>query len=271
MSTKGLAECTNCKVIAENALASNKRPRPIGYLVPDILFNQQTEDISLENKGWDLDLDTQVDLFVIAGTTLKTQGTLKLVKAMSQNVRHHGGAVIYVDRGEPSKKFSSFVDVHFRMDVDVFSEYFDKYPAKGLVQSPARLRDQLIKMVEELSADTPSRPTLPLTDTTLGDVQAGQRKPKCPQNIKFILLHTRRNGMEADAYGQAALQGIHRKGYQVELIQQCIGSFDHIPVVKTRMICPQAGELSVKIIILGHYDAFVHLTLAQRLEHEMRK
>ncbi|KAG8762684.1 hypothetical protein FRC11_008067 [Ceratobasidium sp. 423] len=325
LSTQGLAQCTNCQAIAEKASASNKRPRPIGYLVPDVLFNQQTHDISLENKGWDLQLDTEVDLFIIAGTTLKTEGTLKLVKAMAQNVHHHGGVVIYVDRGGLSKRLSTFVDVHFRMDVDIFSEYFDKYSAKGTIGDRASFREQvtivsqvsvdpskepnilqMITLAERLSAVTPPRLALPLTIESHGNASSDRRELGSPTTIKFILLHTARNEMEADAYGQIVMNGLYRKGYQAELLQQCIGSFGHIPVINPqgshvlvafltssivlnnalpagqdmevtemlyftrRMIQPQGGELSVKIVAFGHYDAFKHLTLAQRLEHEVR-
>ncbi|EUC54297.1 hypothetical protein RSOL_036600, partial [Rhizoctonia solani AG-3 Rhs1AP] len=262
------------------------------------------QDISLENKGWDLDLDTEVDLFIIAGTTLKTQGTLKLVKAMAQNVHQHGGAVIYVDLGEPSKKILAFVDVHFRMDVNVFCEYVGEYTPEGLLDSSANFYEQIIRMAEDLPAiNTTVSLSPPLS---LSDIADERREGNPLGTIKFILLHTSRNGMEADAYGQAVMYGIHRKGYKAELIQQRIGSFNHIPVVQTqgchtlvafltssmihessrpasqdvevaemlyfirRMIPPQTGMLSANMVLFGHYEAFNYLMLAQRLQHEIR-
>ncbi|KAG8733329.1 hypothetical protein FRC11_007128 [Ceratobasidium sp. 423] len=140
------------------------------------------------------------------------------------------------------------------MDVDIFSDYFGKYPAKELDSNSLNFHKQVITMIKELSAPL----ILPSTLASPGSVASDSHELKSPCIIKFILLHTTRNVMEADAYGQAVMQGIYKKGYQMLYLTR-------------RMIHPETREPSVKIIVLGHYDAFKHLTLAQRLEHEIRE
>ncbi|KAG8737093.1 hypothetical protein FRC10_008585 [Ceratobasidium sp. 414] len=100
----GLIQCPSC--IAQN-----------------VLYNHEEVDISEEGNGLaaKLDEDSQVDLLLIVGTSLKTDGLFKLVKLMAQEVHAAGGAVIYVDKRNAGLKFSSFVDMHFQMDIDTWS------------------------------------------------------------------------------------------------------------------------------------------------------
>ncbi|GAB1523769.1 hypothetical protein RhiTH_006919, partial [Rhizoctonia solani] len=293
---------------AKNAAALNKRPRPVGYLVPDVLFNQQMEDISWENKGWDLGFDTKVDLFIIAGTALKTPGTFKLVKAMAQNTQKYGGIVVYLNRAKPSKSLSSFIDVHFQIEADLFPDFFNKINREEFTPGTESIREQAIKAFDQISRLTPQQllPIAELSSNHEYDVET-QTQKRIPffTKIKLIIFYTPQHGMEVDKYGQQLMQRLHEQEYQVELSQIRIGSFNNIPVVEsqgfhvlyvfltssgvdrhaapasqdmevaemlylTRYITPpSSGVLSTKAVIIGYYNSFFHLTLAQRLDREV--
>ncbi|GAB1528114.1 hypothetical protein RhiTH_011305 [Rhizoctonia solani] len=255
LAASGLVKCSNCieigksrihervlvsnltELSAKNAAALNKRPRPVGYLVPDVLFNQQMEDISWENKGWDLGFDTEVDLFIIAGTALKTPGTFKLVKAMAQNTQKYGGIVVYLNRAKPSKSLSSFIDVHFQIEADLFPDFFNKINREEFTPGTESIREQAIKAFDQISRLTPQQllPIAELSSNHEYDVET-QTQKRIPffTKIKLIIFYTPQHGMEVDKYGQQLMQRLHEQEYQVELSQIRIGSFNNIPVVESR-------------------------------------
>lgn len=66
--------------------------------------------------------DTKVDLLLVVGTSLKTEGTYKLVKKMVQDVHRYGGASIYVDRSKMEKKLASLFDVQLKIDIENWAQ-----------------------------------------------------------------------------------------------------------------------------------------------------
>jgi NAD-dependent SIR2 family protein deacetylase len=58
------------------------------------------------------------DLFLVVGTSLKTNGILNLARDIAEKVHESEGAVIYIDSTELKKgSFKTCVDFHFQMDV----------------------------------------------------------------------------------------------------------------------------------------------------------
>ena len=140
----GLVQCPHCQqagksypgclapqhVMQQSPLAAdanrlNKRRRPIGYLTPNILMNQQPTTLS--KNGMDiaesLDVDTHVDLLLIVGTSLATQGAYKLAKEMVHGVHQHGGIVIYIDRRQAGRKLAGLFDMQLQLDIEEWSRH----------------------------------------------------------------------------------------------------------------------------------------------------
>lgn len=101
-----------------------KRSRRVGYLVPNILLNQQPVEIS--HDGMDLQemlaADSTADLLLVVGTSLKTDGTYKLVKAMSQAIRSCGGAAVYVDKSKADRRLGSLIDMQIQVDIENWAD-----------------------------------------------------------------------------------------------------------------------------------------------------
>lgn len=109
---------------ANKAIDQQKRRRRVGYLVPNVLLNQQPVEIS--HNGMDLEemlnMDTQVDLVLVVGTSLKTEGTYKLVKRMIQEVHHNGGVAIYVDKSRAEKRLALLFDLQLQVDIEHWAD-----------------------------------------------------------------------------------------------------------------------------------------------------
>ena len=109
-----------------------KRRRKSGYLVPHILFNQQPSELS--HNGTDIDrlltADVRVDVMLVVGTSLKTDGTYRLVKQMSENVREHGGIVIYIDNSSAGKKLASLFDMQIQVEIEDWADAMLSFPFK---------------------------------------------------------------------------------------------------------------------------------------------
>lgn len=91
--------------------------------MPNVLLNQQPTTLSKDGKSLDesLEADTDVDLLLVVGTSLETQGIYKIVKTMAQRVHRRGGAAIYVDRRKAGKKLAALFDMQLQVDIEEWS------------------------------------------------------------------------------------------------------------------------------------------------------
>ena len=105
------------------AQSQNKRERPVGYLIPDLLYNHEGFDVSEEgsNIGRQLELDSSPNVLLIAGTSLKTAGAFSLAKQMAKQTHNEKGIVVYLDVARASARLSEFVDMHIQLDVEEWS------------------------------------------------------------------------------------------------------------------------------------------------------
>ncbi|GAB1525309.1 hypothetical protein RhiTH_009924 [Rhizoctonia solani] len=271
----GLVQCDHCKEIAKAALALNKRARPIGYLVPDIIFNQQVQDISWENKGWDLKFDTEVDLFIIAGTTLKTDGTYKLVKKMAQNTQRYGGIVVYLDQGIPCKKISSLIDVHFCLEADLFPCCFNENKTKDLflkISPSLRTTEdyKFMRFFDTITTITPFDHNRHLSTGSSSKNHLAKPTLKPYNNHKILIFHTPQNVKVLNEYRQALVEILNRRGHRVELISILIGSFDNIPCMDTGGFHILCVLLTSSVVITNAVPAGQDMEVAEMI-HFMRR
>ncbi|KAG9083360.1 hypothetical protein FS749_006078 [Ceratobasidium sp. UAMH 11750] len=114
----GLVECPHCREDASKAIREGKRRSSVGYLIPNILLNQQpaTSDqaraIITSTKR-----DAKVDLLLVVATSLKTHGTFLLAKDMAANVHAYGGVAVYVDNVPMRKSLAGLFDMQLQVDV----------------------------------------------------------------------------------------------------------------------------------------------------------
>ncbi|KAG8713536.1 hypothetical protein FRC09_018610 [Ceratobasidium sp. 395] len=136
------------------AQQQRKRRRPVGHLIPDVLFNHEEIDFSQEGTGLAvmLDNDSRVDLLLVVGTSLRTDGLFKIVKLMAQSVHAVGGAVVYVDRCAAGSRLSGFMDMHFQMDIDAWSSCMLSVLTNRVRAVSGHMQDQVIKLGHHLSA-----------------------------------------------------------------------------------------------------------------------
>jgi NAD-dependent SIR2 family protein deacetylase len=65
-----------------------------------------------------LQADTQVDLFMVVGTSLKTPGMYKVVRDMVKAVRSRGGITVYLDHSSLGKRLGHLFDLHLQIDIE---------------------------------------------------------------------------------------------------------------------------------------------------------
>ncbi|KAG9120911.1 hypothetical protein FRC07_003361 [Ceratobasidium sp. 392] len=121
----GEVRCTKCRSSTLGTeWEARLRTSISGYLTPDIVYNQDSrehglEDMSLEEME---EVDAHVDLLLIIGTSLATEGAAKLTKSLAKNVHENGGVVVYVDRGRlPDGKWSGSVDLQIDIDIETWA------------------------------------------------------------------------------------------------------------------------------------------------------
>ncbi|QRV97793.1 capsular polysaccharide export protein [Ceratobasidium sp. AG-Ba] len=143
----GMVPCAFCVAKDHQARLNNKRTRAIGYLIPDLLYNQETLDLSDESSGLanQLASDSGVDALLVVGTSLKTPGAYRLVKMMAQCTHESGGIVVYIDRNQAPKRFSEFLDMHLEVDIDTWASYMFKLLDRG-TDFTGTLQDQLTRL-----------------------------------------------------------------------------------------------------------------------------
>ncbi|CUA73435.1 NAD-dependent histone deacetylase HST3 [Rhizoctonia solani] len=118
---EGFAVCALCSVRPEVSGSDMKlRARAPGFLIPEVVFNEGSSIPSKNGKslGRMKADDSDCDLLLILGTSLKTHGVAGLARDMANCVHRHGGVVVYVNSTSLSaSSWSSYVDLHVRVDV----------------------------------------------------------------------------------------------------------------------------------------------------------
>lgn len=115
------------------------RPLPPGYLMPDIVYNQDSREF--ERGGMSLDemarLDGRAELLLVIGTSLKTDGVARLVRSLANSVHRSGGSVVYIDQARPpTSRWNPYLDLHLQTDIDAWAVDAFKHLAPVLHAEP---------------------------------------------------------------------------------------------------------------------------------------
>ncbi|KAG8793785.1 hypothetical protein FRC12_001639 [Ceratobasidium sp. 428] len=207
----GLVPCPNCKSVDEEAQARKKRSRPIGHLIPDLLYNNQQLDMSQGGTGLaaQLESDSSVDLLIIVGTSLKTSGAFYLVKRMAQATHEIGGAVVYVDRANASQRLASFVDIHLCVDIEVWSAHMMSTVGVSVGAKSRQLRDRLTSLERRIASPGTFEPGLSFSPMQPGD----QHSSDVP--LVVLLLHKRDERDCARTFQETLVSAVSEVGVQV--------------------------------------------------------
>ncbi|KAG8691593.1 hypothetical protein FRC11_000303 [Ceratobasidium sp. 423] len=120
----GYSYCTKCQERGDKPDPSRKwnfRRLPPGALLPQVLLNEQSVEVQF--NGMTMDELERVDgsaaLFLVIGTSIRTDGATKLVKSLARKVHQNGGTVVYIDRSKlQDSKWGDYFDVHIQAEID---------------------------------------------------------------------------------------------------------------------------------------------------------
>ncbi|CEL53171.1 NAD-dependent histone deacetylase HST3 OS=Saccharomyces cerevisiae (strain ATCC 204508 / S288c) GN=HST3 PE=1 SV=1 [Rhizoctonia solani AG-1 IB] len=103
----------------------NLRSLPPGLLLPKVLHNEGSWEIELDGKLMDEleQMDSVASLLYILGTSIRTDGAAKLIRALAKQVHNNNGIVVYVDRQAlRDRKLASYFDLQIQSDLDVWAK-----------------------------------------------------------------------------------------------------------------------------------------------------
>ncbi|KEP45089.1 Sir2 family transcriptional regulator, partial [Rhizoctonia solani 123E] len=118
----GYAECPQC--ITNPQLSGSDiqlRKRDPGALLPDVLLNEGSYMPTKSGKtlGEMMDDDSNCDLLLIIGTSLRSTGAAGLVKGLAKGVHTHGGVVVYVNLTALAPSvWSNYIDLHIEVEIE---------------------------------------------------------------------------------------------------------------------------------------------------------
>jgi NAD-dependent SIR2 family protein deacetylase len=124
LSSGELPPCPKCKAWIERRKSLGKRIGSKGGLLrPAIILygesHPKSEDIEFM-KNFDR---SKVDNMLVVGTSLKTHGSVSLIKEMSGVIRKRGGGVYYLDLASPPAKEAKVFDHVLQADCQDFAKH----------------------------------------------------------------------------------------------------------------------------------------------------
>ncbi|KAJ8584006.1 DHS-like NAD/FAD-binding domain-containing protein, partial [Rhizopogon salebrosus TDB-379] len=130
-----LPPCPSCEKTAQERQITNKRPRGIGTLFPNVVLYGETHPagehlaqwISQDAHGNGLDGSLSADVLLVAGTSLKIPGIATAVRQFAQKVHASGSRggyrSIYLNNEPLPSKWKDVFDVWVSGDLQIFAQY----------------------------------------------------------------------------------------------------------------------------------------------------
>ncbi|KAG9100038.1 hypothetical protein FS749_016457 [Ceratobasidium sp. UAMH 11750] len=119
LANENPVECPHCLQHASQAKLNNKRSRPVGYLAPAILFNQESA-AGKDGQDYHKMLEKHgraTKLLLIAGTSLMTPGTACMARSLAGWVHRGKGLVVYVNRQPLAASWEKYIDLHLETEL----------------------------------------------------------------------------------------------------------------------------------------------------------
>lgn len=105
---------------------TEKRGTPSGHLFPDLLLDDQAQELWGGNERVDRlrDKDADCDVLLVLGVRLQSKAVARMLKALAHNVHQKGGVVVYVDwKTLDPVVWSRYFDLHLEIGPDLWAEY----------------------------------------------------------------------------------------------------------------------------------------------------
>ncbi|TBU20021.1 Sir2-like telomeric silencing protein [Hamiltosporidium tvaerminnensis] len=112
-------ECINCLEREKKRKENHQRSTPIGVMNTTIIHYYQSHPESSFISEM-VSKDTDLNLFIVMGTSLQIYGIKKIVKYFGFSNRNNKGVSIYVNKEEPRSEFKDVFDFQWKGDCDEF-------------------------------------------------------------------------------------------------------------------------------------------------------
>ncbi|CCO34325.1 NAD-dependent histone deacetylase HST3 [Rhizoctonia solani AG-1 IB] len=174
----------------------NLRSLPPGLLLPKVLHNEGSWEIELDGKLMDEleQMDSVASLLYILGTSIRTDGAAKLIRALAKQVHNNNGIVVYVDRQAlRDRKLASYFDLQIQSDLDVWAKDACQ-SLNNLLANSVRNMNQLCKKSDGASLFMLCAVDHLLEQTTFEQLQdAFDSQAICIRyngsTLQFVMLH----------------------------------------------------------------------------------
>jgi NAD-dependent SIR2 family protein deacetylase len=142
-----LPSCPQCKNrIEERNIKGKRSSGKCGFLRPGIILYGESHPKGEDIAEWQAMDEKRADCLLVVGTSLKTFGSVDLVKKLSANLRKNkSGQVYYMDLENPSKSLEEVFDHVIQTDCQKFANYMleEFYKAPGISLTSFRGKDNL--------------------------------------------------------------------------------------------------------------------------------
>jgi NAD-dependent SIR2 family protein deacetylase len=123
LSSGELPPCPECQVRIESRKSEGKRiGSPGGLLRPAIILYGETHPRSEDIESMQVIDGLKADNLLVVGTSLKTFGSVTLIKKMSRDVRKRRGRIYYLDLESPPAKVAKVFDHVLKADCQDFAK-----------------------------------------------------------------------------------------------------------------------------------------------------
>ncbi|KAB5587811.1 hypothetical protein CTheo_8746 [Ceratobasidium theobromae] len=204
----GFVQCRKCDKRGETKGPNCKwdlRRLPPGLLLPQILHNEASWELECDGKDIDQleQVDGDADVFLVIGTSIKTDGAAKLVRSLAKKVHSSGGVVVYVNRDKLSDgKWAEYFDLQLQTEIDVWAMDMARYPAAMV--PPGATRRKVMRTLqawcnreahppinEAPSLTSNFWPSLDISRTSLGGLTtANTCPPTSDKRFLFLICHS---------------------------------------------------------------------------------
>lgn len=149
-------ECPKCIERRKEKENAQKRPTPVGRLLPNIvLYGDQINTLPIAKKVFQ---GKDVEVLLVIGTSLRVYGVKNLVKEISKFTFNNKGIRVYIGKEKPPKSISSYFDYWIEGDCNFFSERLlsalkGTYLLQGLQRLSIEREEEVLCAMRRLSLD----------------------------------------------------------------------------------------------------------------------
>ncbi|KAB5587670.1 hypothetical protein CTheo_8890 [Ceratobasidium theobromae] len=219
--SEGIAWCFRCVERGEGGLPADQRrlrPLPPGCLLPDVVWNQDSRDHSINGQSLDQlqELDGQADMLLVIGTSIGTHGVAKIVKTLAKNIHRNQGAVVYIGKARPlTSSWAEYIDLQLESDIDDWAENASLLLATAvLANKPVYRSKTVLRIARHLQALGKKATIGPACEATgVGTTNAERILDRSP--LLILICHSGTGTLLAECLSLAVTQLSKQRGWVV--------------------------------------------------------